>query len=215
MENAKNKLVEASENMVKTCSLGSEILFKKSFSIYKIKKDNIISKVVIIAVSFLGTLVILGPDIVSTMEIVSGAILDCLLAMFGIVFTGYALLQAMINEKLLKYLMEDIIEYDGCTKNKFSQINENFLFLMLQFVMMIFITLITRISLGLIPKDFCLFKEMWKNNLLAGIMMFTYFFHIMSVLHRMVSFLVNIFKIFSLSALATYNQMINNKMDDN
>ena len=90
-------------------------------------------------------------DTVVVMRDISSMMLDIAIAVFGIVFTGYTLFQAVLNREIISIFMEDIKENTKKKENKSAlhETNWNFVQLMLQFAVMMFINILLQISLSI------------------------------------------------------------------
>ncbi len=210
MEND-NDQIEAVERMLKAEK--SEDLLKQSFGIYlKFDRGNIISRIIIILISIYFSIKISTIETVIVMRDISSVMLDVALAVFGIIFTGYALFQAVLNKELITIFMQDI-KKDKKTKeckNTLHITNWNFVQLMFQFAVMIFVNLFLRISLFIIPDNFCVCSLEIVNVILSIIALFVYFYHVMVILWRLISFLYNIYELFNTYAVSEYISSIDN-----
>ena len=210
MENG-NDQIEAVERMLKAEK--SEDLLKQSFGIYlKFDRGNRISRIIIILISICFSVKISTIETVIVMRDISSAMLDVALAVFGIIFTGYTLFQAVLNKELILIFMQDI-KKDAKKKESKSTLhitNWNFVQLMFQFAIMIFINLLLKISLTIIPDDFRVFSLEILNVMLAGILLFAYFYQAMVILWRLISFLYNIYQLFNTYAVSEYISSIDN-----
>ena len=69
--------------------------------------------------------------------------LNVSLTLFGIIFTGYAIFQALLSNKLTLSLFEDTsTSRDNMTKSKLQETNENFVCLMMLFIFGIILNII-------------------------------------------------------------------------
>ena len=182
----------------------SEKLLFKAFKGLKVKKKDRKSRRILIMVCIvLGAIVGMNQDTVSIFKESVDSILNILLGFFGIIFTGYALFQAFMNRELLFQLMTDIAKGEnGEEKTRLQDINENFVYLMLLYVVAIIISLITKIGLFCISYDFLLFSTLIVNNIIAEIMITGYFIFMGIILWRTISFVSSIFYLFNVYAVA-------------
>ena len=97
---------------------------------------------------------------------------DVALAMFGIVFTGYAIFQALIGKEMLIRMLKNTIGEGKQEKSRLQETNELFV----KTMMMQFVCIITSVVLTLllicIPNEFTLLKNRYWNELLAFCGMF-------------------------------------------
>lgn len=136
------------------------------------------------------------------------AILNVSLALFGVIFTGYSLLQAFMNKQMLLQLLKDTKVCDGGEKSRLQDINENFVYLMLLYVIAIIVTLIMKIVMFCLPDSFTLFLNMIVNNVIAVSLIAVYFIFIGIILWRTVSFVSTIFQLFNIYAVTRVLEMI-------
>ena len=111
----------------------SKRLIFNSLEIFKptkrsLKRQLILYAVAVIVSAFVGV----SYDTKSIMVDTVQTILDIILALFGIIFTGYAFFQALINDELLIRLMKDTSKDEGGEeKSKLQETNEEFIHCMM------------------------------------------------------------------------------------
>lgn len=206
-----NDQMEAIEQMLK--GEKSEDLLKQSFGIFlKFDRGNIFSRIIIILISICFSVRISIIETVVVMRDISSVMLDVAIAVFGVLFTGYTLFQAVLNKELIFIFMQDI-KKDAKKKESKSTLhitNWNFVQLMFQFAIMIFVNLLLKISLTIIPDNFYIFNLEILNVILASILLFIYFYQAMVILWRLISFLYNIYQLFNTYAVSEYLSSISN-----
>ena len=140
--------------------------------------------------------------------------LNVSLTLFGIIFTGYAIFQALLSNKLTLSLFEDTsTSRDNMTKSKLQETNENFVCLMMLFIFGIILNIILNIIIPVIPSNFCLFNNMTVNCVIA-IILIDIFLYIMGVMiWRMVSFIGNIFHLFNAYAVSKLIEALNEEKE--
>ena len=209
-----DRQIEALEEMLADSK--SEILLKKSFGIFKISRENIISRLVIGILSMTISFAIGHLDTIEILNKVLPIVLDATLAIFGVVFTGYAFFQALLSKEHLSVLIEDIQldEKNNRGQNTLYKTNWNFVQLMMQFLISIFATLLLQTVLSCMATNFCLFENMWLNEILASLLIMMYIFHLIVIMWRMISFVFNIFQLFNSYAVTKYLSYIKNGNDD-
>lgn len=193
----------------------SEDLLKESFDIFfEFNKHNRISRITIILISIVFALRTSIIDTVVVMRDISSMMLDIAIAVFGIVFTGYTLFQAVLNREIISIFMEDIKENTKKKENKSAlhETNWNFVQLMLQFAVMMFINILLQISLSILPDDFQIFGSRILNIAIAFVLLFAYFYQAFVILWRLIGFLHNIYEIFNAYAVSEYVEVL--KEDD-
>lgn len=134
---------------------------------------------------------------------------DVLLAIFGIVFTGYVFFQALINNELLIRMLNDKIEKYGKEKSKLQETNEEFVYLMMICLFFILLNLFLVLCFGAVPNDFVCFDERIYNNVLAIILLDLYFFFVFYIMWEIKSFIFNIFQLFKMHAGTRVIEIIN------
>lgn len=125
---------------------------------------------------------------------------NVILALFGIVFTGYALFQALIGKEMLVRMLQSTVVVGNEEKSKLQESNELFA----KTIMMEFICIVINIFLLLIlfciPEDFTVFYYKTWNDIAAGSGMVVYFYMSFVVLIEIKSFIFNIFELFNFHA---------------
>lgn len=136
---------------------------------------------------------------------------DIILALFGIVFTGYALFQALIGKEMLIRMINSTTGNGDKEKSKLQESNELFA----ETMMLNFICVVVNVFLLIvgkcIPVNFCLFENMKVNNLIAGTGIWLYFYVITITLLEMKGFIYNIFQLFNFHAGTRVMEMLNEK----
>ena len=128
-------------------------------------------------------------------------ILNVVVAMFGTVFTGYSFFQALISEELLVRMVNDTTkDCKGDEKSKLQETNETFIECMMLELFTILISLLLKIIISCVNPEFLLFNQMWKNNTMASILIFVYFYIVAIVLWEIKSFIFNVFQLFNIYA---------------
>ena len=94
---------EAIENILKY--LPSEKIFIKALSVYKIKKTNICENSIILLICTIISVILgINPNIVALVTNSVSIFLNVSLTLFGIVFTGYAIFQTLLGNRLIIHL---------------------------------------------------------------------------------------------------------------
>lgn len=205
--------MEALEEML--ADTKSEVLLKRSFRMFKVNRKNMRSRIVMGLLSAVLAFWISMADTVMILGDVTAIILDTALAIFGIVFTGYALFQALLTGQLVSVLMEDVNQdAEKIQTNTLHKANWNFVQLMMQFLVAIFVTLILKIILSCMPTDFGVFRQWQPNVILSAVLIFIYFYHLAVILWRMVSFIFNIYQLFNSYAVSKYLSFVKRKEEE-
>lgn len=180
----------------------SSRIIVSSFHVFKFSKQKRKTQTFIFILAIIPSIFI-GMS-VNTQEIAVNSfqtILDVILALFGIVFTGYSFFQALINKELLiRMMVPSRLDKDGEDKSKLQETNESFVECMMLNLISIILTLLLRIVIECIPNDFLLFGELWQNNVLAVFLLLLYFYFIITIIFEVKSFIFNIFQLFNVYA---------------
>ena len=174
-------------------------LILEALNVFKISKKNWKQQLWLYIVSFLVALAVgISRSTVSVVVDSIQLILDVILALFGIVFTGYALFQALINNELLIRLLCDTSkDAKKEEKSKLQETNETFIKCMLLNIVAIIVSLLLTITISCIPEDFTVFKELVYNNVTAAFLISLYFYFVITIIWEVKSFVFNIFQLFN------------------
>lgn len=175
-------------------------LIIKALEIFKPSKNNCKKQICLYMISLITSFFVgVSLDTISIMVDSTQTILDVMLALFGIVFTGYAFFQALINDELLVRLIKDTVkdESDGKEKCKLQESNESFVQCMMLNILAVLISLLLKIIINSIPSDFLLSDYTWLNNMLSIVVISIYFYFIVTIIWEVKSFIFNIFQLFN------------------
>lgn len=139
---------------------------------------------------------------------------DVILALFGIVFTGYALFQALIGKEMLRRMINTTVRIGKEEKSKLQEANESFAGVMILDFICIIVNVVLIIIGKCIPSDTVLFKTMWLNDLLAGFGIGVYFYVVALTLLEVKSFIYNMFQWFNLHAGTRLIELMNQEDND-
>lgn len=194
----------------------SNKIFLRAFRILKISKDDWKKSVAILIICLIPTAMIsISTDTVILFHTSVEQILNVTLALFGIVFTGYAFFQALINNELLIRMLASTDEQkDGTKINKLQETNESFVDLMMMLLLLIIMTLFLKIVVANIPTNFVLFNNGCYNNCTAGMFIEIYFAFSAAIIWEIKSFIFNIFQLFNAHAGARAIEIIDNQSED-
>lgn len=137
---------------------------------------------------------------------------DLIVAIFGIVFTGYALFQALIGKEMLIRMLQNINKTSE--KSKLQETNEVFVTTMMLHVVCIIINTIILIYLKAIPGNYCMFENIVLNISTSFIGIVFYFYISFIALIETKSFIFNIFQLFNFHAGARVMEIMRNKDGD-
>lgn len=125
---------------------------------------------------------------------------NAVIALFGIIFTGYALFQALIGKEMLIRMLQNTVVKDKSEKSKLQETNETFAETMMLEFACIVTGIIIQIILNCLPEKYSIFDNLILNNLLAGIGIYLYFYLSFIVLMEIKSFIFNIIQLFNFHA---------------
>lgn len=193
---------EVIENILK--SSPSERIFIKALSAYKICKTNFLENgIIFLLCTILSVILGIDENTVSLFANSGSVFLNVTLALFGIVFTGYAIFQTLLSNQLVISLFENtILSKDNITKSKLQETNENFVYLMMLFIFGIIVNIILTIIMPIVPLDYCLFKSKVLCTIAATILIDIFLYAMGIMIWRMVSFIGNIFHLFNAYAVS-------------
>ena len=187
----------------------SETVFKRALSDLKLKKDYWKTYLVMMVICVIPAIGIgMSEATVSLSHAIASDLMSVFLSLFGIVFTGYAFFQALINDQMLLLMINTNAKIHNKEGSKLQETNERFVELMMQYMMGIIVSLIVKTILSFVPECFVIFPWWWLNNVLAGGALFVYFFLSALLLWRMISFLFNVFQLFNLHAATRALEMV-------
>lgn len=197
------------EKLFKTSSSGRIML--EAFGIFKPTKKNFFSLFLILLVSIIPAVIIsIGENTVYCFLIAVELVLEIMLALFGIIFTGYAIFQAILNKKMLIKMLEETVGKDINEKSLLQESNETFVGLMMLTIFDIFFSFFIKLILGGINEEFSIFSVKIANEICSGILCTAYFFFAGVVIWEMKSFVFNIFQLFNAYSGARIIEIIEN-----
>lgn len=168
----------------------------------------------IILCGILSSCVAISKDTVNIFVDIVQNINDVILALFGIIFTGYALFQALIGKEMLQRMINTTVKIGKEEKSKLQEANELFAGVMTLDFICIIINVVLIVIGKCIPSNTILFKTMWVNNLLAGLGIGVYFYVVALTLLEVKSFIYNMFQWFNLHAGTRLVELMNQKNNE-
>lgn len=169
---------------------------------------------IIMACGLLSICVAFSPNTVDIFFEVVQNINDIIVAMFGIIFTGYALFQALIGKEMLRRMVNSTIGSGKKEKSKLQEANELFAEVMILNFICVIGNIVLIIIGKCIPVDNVVFKAMWLNNSLAAFGIGVYFYIIALTLLEIKSFIYNIFQWFNFHAGTRLFEGMSEKTDE-
>ena len=193
----------------------SDQIMLESFESLKPTKKEIKKFLFICLVALIPALLIgYSEDTIDLFENSVEKINAILLAIFGIVFTGYVFFQALVNDDLLIRMFNSKTEKNGKDKSKLQETNEEFVNLMMLCLFFILLNLFLSLCLGAVPNDFVCFERRIYNNALAILLLNLYFFFAFYIMWEIKSFIFNIFQLFKMHAGTRVMEIIEKEKDE-
>lgn len=162
----------------------------------KEKKEKRICIVLAFISAFLAIFIGCQENTVTIIREIVSDLNTIILTVFGVVFTGYTLFQALIDDKVLERMAS--MEKDDKTYLQIS--NDYFLNVMLLDIVAIAINIVALIILKILSDDFCLFRNNFYNESIATILILLYLIFQIRVLVEVKSFIFNIYQLFNIAA---------------
>lgn len=202
------KVVKNAEKLTEKSS--SSKVFLKSLKILKPNKRNFLRKMIMGLIEVLIAVIMANrQNTVELTETVFQIIITVVMALFAVVFTGYAFFQALINDKLL---ISMVVAGDN-EKNKLSESNIYFAEIMIFQIMCLLLDLFIVIFAIILPKDWVLFSNALFNEILAMVGI-SFLLHCnIEGIWEMKSFIFNIFQFFNLHAYSRIAIFQKEKLD--
>lgn len=141
---------------------------------------------------------------------------NIIIAMLGIVFTGYALFQAVLSEKIIRLLLStrDVVR-GGQVKTRFERLNNSFFFLIVLYSFTIILNLLIFMVLNTI--DFDLVNRFGNEILMIWLtrtFFLFYFFYCLILIWSIKSFIFNLFSLLNSSVILKGIKMMNESIGD-
>ncbi len=177
----------------------SNKIFKSALNVFNISKKTYKKHGCIYFISLI-TAIFVGVSYDTKIVMVDSVqmVLDVMLGLFGIVFTGYAFFQALINKELLIRMLVNLSEEDEeGTKSKLQETNESFVECMILNLLSIIISMLLKIIVNSISDDFLLFEDIIIDNIIASVLISFYFYLILTIIWEIKSFIFNVFQLFN------------------
>ena len=189
------------ESMFKPKS--SENLLLRSFKIFLPKRNNLLKCICFFMASALCAFIIgFSLSTVAAMKSVIETFITVYIGLLGVTFTGYAFFQALITGKLIEILVDTPNEKKK--ENKFSEMNESFVELMLLYISFLMLNIILKILLSSVDDTFKMFNEVTVNNVWATMGICIYIYCSLIAVWHVKSYVYNIFQVFNLHAIREY-----------
>lgn len=198
----------------------SKQLLIEAFKLILPKKKSWLSFVIVFGVCLLPSILIsTSSNTINLTYNVVDKINDVILALFGIIFTGYAFFQALINKKFLIWMLgyenNNLQNNDKkIQKTRLQNTNEYFVQVMLLQGFSIFISVFLIITLGAFSEDWCISKNNLFNEIFAFSLLQCYLVFNFLIIWELKSFVFNIFQLFNAHAGATVLALFDDNQDE-
>ncbi len=126
---------------------------------------------------------------VNVMKEVSELLFDTSIGIIGLVLSAYSIFQALIQKELIKVLIKS-------DDNLLKRSNKTFLNIVVLYVINALISLIARIILSAIGKEFIIFENIKLCNFFSVILIFGYMTFNLLLLLELIVFTVNLYRMF-------------------
>lgn len=191
---------------------GSSSIFFKSLTLLKFSKDNIIRKIIFIAVEgFAASVIVQQYLTIPITKEIAGILISIIISLIAIVFTGYAFFQALINDRLLIALLS----VDSKKNANLAKTNEYFAEVMTDQITCLIVDFAVAAFSIIMPNDWCLFSNNAINEILAfGALLFFFYINIESI-WEMRSFVYNVYQLYNLHAYSRILEIKENSSHQN
>ena len=192
-----SRLAENAIKMGKTDSSATVLL--KSMHLFGLK-DKCIIRLCLFAVIEISVAVFMSRDVdtINQCETVIGIFHSIIVSVFAIVFTGYALFQALLNKELLIAMLSSSLKNDKNEDTSYIEYSNNtFVEFMMALFSVIVLDLIIRVFLNIIPDSWCMFANNSINEIISCIGIILILYINMEVLWETKSFIYNVYTLFN------------------
>jgi hypothetical protein len=135
-------------------------------------------------------------------------IIPVLVALISVVFTGYSIFQALINDKLL-------IALSSVDKGNLYTTNKYFAEVLIYQIACIIVDILLVVFLITIPKEWCLFINNLTNHIFTVLFLAIILYCNIEAIWEIKSFIFNVFQLFNLHAYARIVEMKEKKSKTN
>lgn len=209
----KEKIVQNAQKL--SINIDSTQMLRAAFELIKIKRESIKRKVIfLIPISIVCLMLTMSKETISQTESILEMINTVILSLFAVVFTGYALFQALMGDKLLLLLLMTESTNDNDASSKLEEANIYFVKVMLLQFFLVMVNLSVRIFLKLIPADWTLFDSIAWNERICFVMLLILLYVNMDVIWETKSFIFNVFQLFNLHAFSRTVDILEKESDD-
>lgn len=189
----------------------TKIVFE-ALKILGINKKSALRKIIFIILEVSVSIVIANSlETIGIIKNITEYIGQIQVGMIGIVFTGYALFQALISDKLLLYLLSEEEE----RKSKLEESNESFIYLIIVQIITVLLDLFIYIFMCAIPDDWHLTSVNCINVIMALIGIVIILYLNVEAIWELKSFIFNVYQLFNAHAMARVIDIIEKEEKEN
>ena len=149
-------------------------------------------------------------ETVSIIKDISGYIGQIQVGLVGIVFTGYALFQALIGDSLLLFLLS----LEENEKSKLEESNESFISLVIVQIIAVLIDFLFYVVMCSVSAEWHLTNSNIINVMLSVIGVVSLFYINIEAIWEMKSFIFNVYQLFNAHAMSRVIDIIEKNKDD-
>lgn len=174
-------------------------------------KKSVFRKIIFIFLeTIIAILIANSLETISIVKDVVGYIGQIQVGLIGVVFTGYALFQALIGDKLMMYLLTS--EEDG--KSKLEESNESFIYLIIIQIIALLIDFLVYIVMSAIPHNWYLTNINIVNECISVILIEALLYLNVEAIWEMKSFIFNVYQLFNAHAMSRVVEIIERKNEE-
>lgn len=192
----------------------SSSLLKRSIKIILPNKNNIVSFIVLIFISIgISILIGMSNDTVVLFRKAVELFNTIILVLIGVVFTGYAIFQALIQRDLLIRLLsadsKNKTKGEIGVKSLLQENNEYFAIIMMLYITNILFNVVLIMVFNTVPDNFVATQNWGLNNIIAIFLLLIYVFYSLKSIWEMKCFVYNVFQLFNAHAGTNAMQILN------
>lgn len=189
----------------------SNKVFLRSLKMLKINRSNFLHKLIFGFIELcLAVLMAKSFNTVGLVGDVVQVIIAIILAMLAVVFTGYAIFQALVNKKLLFAM----IASGDSRNNKLSEANTYFAEVMAFQIGCVLLDLFVILFTIVLPDNWMLFVNNTLNEFLAIVAITILLYCNIESIWEMKCFIFNIFQMFNISAYSCVTEMVKTQSNE-
>lgn len=192
-----NKIVQNANKLIENKS--SKRMIYESLKLLVFNKKSILRKILFIFFEMVISIIIAkNLETVRLVKEIVSYIGQIQLGLIGIVFTGYALFQALIGDKLMLYLLSS--EKDE--KSKLEESNESFIYLIIIQIIALLLDLLMYIIMLVVPDNWYFTNNDELNVCVAAVFIAFMLYLNVEAIWELKSFIFNVYQLFNAHAVS-------------